>query len=106
MSKQYKLVTFVPVAEADNMRKLLADLGAGQIGNYDSASFSTKGIGRFRPLKGAKPAIGEIGKMEEVEEERIETAVEGDILDDVVYKVRKAHPYEEPVIDVWELLEK
>ena len=103
MAKMYKLVVCVPVNDADNMRKLLAELGAGQIGNYDSASFSVKGAGRFRPLKGAKPAIGEIGKIEAVEEERIETVVEEEILEDVVFKVRAAHPYEEPVIDVIEL---
>jgi len=81
----------------------LAKAGAGRIGNYDHASFSVKGIGRFRPLAGAKPSVGKIGKIEGVGEERIETVVEEEILDEVIFQIRKVHPYEEPVIDVFEL---
>ena len=103
MPKRYKLVVGVPVTDADKIRKLISDLGAGATGNYDSTSFSVRGTGRFRPLKGAKPAIGEIGKLEEVEEERIETIVTEDKLERVVKELRLCHPYEEPVIDVYEL---
>ena len=101
--KMYKLVVFVPVNSADKIRQVLAVAGAGHIGNYDYTSFSIRGIGRFRPLKGAKPAIGEAGKIEEVEEERIETVVTGEVLDSVVEKIKAVHPYEEPVIDAYEL---
>ncbi len=73
------------------------------MGNYDACSFSIRGIGRFRPLPGANPAIGEIGKIEEVEEERIETIVEENILELLIKAVREAHPYEEPSIDILEL---
>ena len=101
--KRYKLVVYVPVAEAPKIRKLLGELGAGKIGNYDSTSFSSRGTGRFRPLAGAHPAIGRVGEIEEVEEERIETVVGEEILDKVVKELRFCHPYEEPVIDVYEL---
>ncbi len=101
--RKYKLVVFVPATHADKMREVLGQAGAGQMGNYDFASFSTKGIGRFRPLKGADPAIGEVGKMEAVEEERIETIVNADQLDMVMQAVLDNHPYEEPAIDVIEL---
>jgi hypothetical protein len=103
MAKQYKIVVFVPTAHADAIREVLGKAGAGSSGNYEFASFSATGLGRFRPLKGAKPVIGEVGKLEAVEEERIETVVRVEDLADVVYKVRQAHPYEEPVIDVYEL---
>lgn len=103
MTKFYKLVVFVPVTHAEKIRQVLGETGAGKIGNYDFTSFSVRGTGRFRPLKGAKPAIGEIGKLEEVEEERIETVVPEEILDEVINKVRSAHPYEEPAIDIYEL---
>lgn len=102
-NKLYKLVVYVPIADANRIRKLLGELGAGHIGNYDFTSFSARGIGRFRPLKGANPAIGEIGKIEDVEEERIETVVSEDILEKVIKALRAAHPYEEPVIDVYPL---
>jgi len=99
-----KIAVFVPVTHADVVRKALADAGSGHIGNYDFCSFSTRGIGRFRPLKDAKPAIGEIGKIEEVEEERIEVICPSEILKKVLKEVRAVHPYEEPAIDVYPLM--
>ena len=96
----YPLIIYVPVAAADTIRKALADGGAGRIGNYDSCSFSARGTGRFRPLKGAHPAIGSIGKIEEVEEERIEALVAGDKLKETLKRIREVHPYEEPAIHV------
>ena len=103
MSKFYKLVVFVPVADVDKIRKLLGEQGAGKIGNYNFASFSVRGIGRFRPLEGAHPTLGKTGEIEEVEEERIETMVPEELLDRVIKELRYCHPYEEPVIDVYEL---
>ena len=104
MPKLFKLVVFVPTNQADVIRALLGELGAGKIGNYDYASFSVLGTGRFRPLPGANPTVGKIGKVESVSEERIETVVSEDILDEVLDKLRKAHSYEEPVIDVYPLI--
>ena len=103
MAKLYKLVVFIPQNLADEMRQLLGRLGAGKIGNYDYSSFSTLGTGRFRPLEGAHPTIGKIGNIDSVSEERIETVVSEEQLQSVVEEVRKSHPYEEPVIDVYEL---
>lgn len=94
----YHVIVYVPVADADRIRHVLADAGAGHIGAYDSCSFSAHGVGRFRPLKGSKPSVGTEGKIEEVEEERIEVLVPGDRLTEIVAAVRKAHPYEEPAI--------
>ena len=62
----------MPAADADRVREALARAGAGVIGDYDSASFSTPGEGRFRPLAGANPTIGEVGGLEVVDEVRIE----------------------------------
>lgn len=104
MAKFYKLVVFVPQNLADEMRELLGKMGAGRIGNYDYASFSVLGTGRFRPLEGAHPTIGKIGNIDSVSEERIETVVSEEQLESVVAEVRKSHPYEEPVIDVYPLL--
>ncbi len=67
-----KLVVFVPAADADAVRRALAEAGAGRIGDYDSASFTSPGEGRFRPLDGATPAIGSVGELEVVDEVRVE----------------------------------
>jgi len=100
-----KIVVYVPATHADEIRNVLAESGAGYIGNYDYCSFSVKGIGRFRPQNGATPFIGEIGAVEAVDEERIETVCPKNNLEQVLATVKMAHPYEEPAIDVYPLLQ-
>lgn len=104
MGKFVKIVVYVPVSHVKKARKALADAGCGHIGKYDFCSFSVKGVGRFRPLKGAKPFIGRAGKIEKVIEERIETICPKTKLRAVLNAVKRAHPYEEPAIDVYLLL--
>lgn len=98
-----KLTVYVPVPDAERLRAALADAGAGRIGDYDSASFSTRGEGRFRPLEGARPAIGEVGVAETVDEERVEVVLPRRLRSRIVAAMLAAHPYEEPAYDVVEL---
>lgn len=62
------------------------------------------GQGRFRPLNGANPAIGNIGKVEVVEEEKIEVVVLKKYLKNVLQKTKEAHPYEKPYILVHKVI--
>ncbi|MCB0943409.1 MAG: Nif3-like dinuclear metal center hexameric protein, partial [Mycobacterium sp.] len=98
-----KLTTYVPVADADALRAALAAAGAGRIGDYDHASFSTPGQGRFRPLDGATPTIGTVGEVETVDEERVEVVLPRGRRAAVLRALLAAHPYEEPAFDVVEL---
>jgi dinuclear metal center YbgI/SA1388 family protein len=98
-----KLAVYVPVADADRVRAVLAEVGAGRLGDYDNASFSTAGTGRFRPLAGANPAIGEVGRTEAVAEERVEVVLPRRLRSAVVAAMLAAHPYETPAYDVVEL---
>src|SRR3989344_4287881 len=100
MASLYHLIIYSPLEAADKIRKAAADAGAGKIGLYDSCSFSSKGTGKFRPMKGAKPAIGSVGEPEMVEEERIEFVVTEDTISDVITAIKNVHPYEEPAIHV------
>ena len=106
-----KIIVYVPETHAKQVRVALTENGCGKIGNYDSCSFSVKGSGRFRPLKGANPAIGAVGqngdpgKIEKVAEERIETICPVERVAEVLVAVKKVHPYEEPAIDVFPLLD-
>ncbi len=102
--KVVKIVVFVPVSHADDVRQALHEAGAGKIGNYEYCSFSVSGKGRFRPMEGAKPFIGKQGVIEEVDEERIEVICPYEKWQGVVEAVSKVHPYEEPAIDVVPLL--
>jgi hypothetical protein len=100
---QHKIVVFVPVSDADAIREAIGTAGGGKLGNYSHCSFSVRGIGRFRPGQGAQPAIGQVGKLEEVEEERIEITCDTPLVGDVVAAILSVHPYEEPALDVWAL---
>lgn len=104
MSKFVKIVVYAPVSHAGKVREALAKSGCGHIGKYDFCSFSVKGIGRFRPLKGAKPFVGKAGKIEKVVEERIETICPKMRLKSALAAIKKVHPYEEPAIDVYPLV--
>lgn len=100
-----KIQVAVPVSHADGVRAALGRAGAGRQGKYEYCSGSWPSTGRFFPLPGARPAIGEIGTMEEVAEEVIETLCHKDLVNDVVAAIKKAHPYEEPPIDIIPRLE-
>lgn len=99
----YKVVVYVPVADAEKLRRAIGDAGGGKIRAYSHCSFSTRGVGRFTPSEKAKPAIGKIGEPQEVEEERVEFVCETHCLDEVIAAIRKAHPYEEPAIEAWKV---
>jgi hypothetical protein len=99
--KTYKIVVYVPAPDAEAVRRAMGEAGAGRIGNYDYCSFTIKGDGRFRPLAGADPTVGALGRLETVEENRIETVCAEDRLKPVLKAIRAAHPYEEPAIDVY-----
>ncbi len=90
----YKLVFTVPLSHADAVREAIGKAGAGKHGNYSFASFSSRGIGRFKPEAGAHPHIGEIGKLAEVEEERMECRVSPELVDGVIAALKRTHPYE------------
>lgn len=89
-----KIVTFVPTESADDIRKVLGEAGAGQLGEYSFCSYSVTGIGRFLPSEDADPHIGEPGKLETVQEERIEVICNREHAKEVIKALKKAHPYE------------
>lgn len=95
-----KLVVFAPAGDAERLRTVLAEAGAGRIGDYEAASFTSTGEGRFRPTEGATPAVGQVGRDEVVEEARIEVVLPRSARAGVVSAMLEAHPYEEPAYDV------
>jgi hypothetical protein len=99
-----KIVVTAPTGEvADKVRQAMGEAGAGQIGNYSFCSISIPCVGRFLPGDDAHPAIGEAGKLEQVEEERIEVKCADELVAGVVAAIRVVHPYEEPAIDIYPL---
>ncbi len=99
--RKYKIVVYVPESHGDALREAIGNAGAGKIGNYSHCTFTIKGTGRFKPLQGANPTIGEVGKLEAVEEDRIETVCAEADLKNILKAIREVHPYEEPATDVY-----
>ena len=99
-----KIAVFVPETHVDLLRQAMAEAGAGSMGKYEHASFSVKGTGRFRGSAASKPFVGEAGRLETVEEERVESICPIGKVDAVLQAIKRAHPYEEPAVDVYPLL--
>lgn len=98
-----KLAVYVPDYAADKVRQALHEAGAGEIGAYKNVSYTLEGYGRFTPQEGAGPAEGEIGKEKEIQEKRIEVLLKDKAVYPVIEALRAAHPYEEPVFDLFNL---
>jgi dinuclear metal center YbgI/SA1388 family protein len=98
-----KWVIFVPAEHAEAVRAAVFDAGAGHIGDYSHCCWTTSGTGQFLPHAGATPAIGSVGSIERVAEERIEVIAPAASRAAVLTAMRAAHPYEEPAFDVFAL---
>src|SRR5207247_2030585 len=59
-----KIVVYVPEDHSASLIAAMSAEGAGVIGHYEFCSFRSKGFGTFRPRAGAKPYVGNIGRLE------------------------------------------
>ncbi|MGQ9525912.1 MAG: Nif3-like dinuclear metal center hexameric protein [Armatimonadota bacterium] len=99
----FKLVVFTPPEALQAAIDALAGAGAGLIGRYSHCTFRSPGIGTYLPLEGASPYAGEVGRLEQAEEYRLEVLVPRSALDAAVEAMLSAHPYEEVAYDVYPL---
>ena len=81
-----KLEIFVPQEHALNLRDELAKIGMGVIGNYDHCVALTP--------------EGEVGKISEVAEYKLEVNCKRDLVNEAIKVIKQVHPYEEPLINV------
>jgi dinuclear metal center YbgI/SA1388 family protein len=98
-----KLVVFVPVSHVEELRVALAEAGAGHVGNYDACSFQNSGQGTFRGGRNTRPFVGKPGRVEKVQEVRLETIFPACLEREIVSVLLKAHPYEEVAYDIYAL---
>jgi len=102
MSENFvKLEVYVPATHAEELKTALFSAGAGKIGNYDCCCWQASGIGQFRPLAGSNAFIGERGKVEKVEEIKIELICPENKMPEIIAALKKAHPYETPAFQYW-----
>lgn len=96
----FKLEIFVPVSHFPAVQKALQECDAGHIGQYDSCLSYSEVKSCWRPLPGASPYDGTIGRLSYETEYRVEAVCRAGQLDTALRAVKAAHPYEEPVINV------
>lgn len=95
-----KLFIMVPHTHAQQVRNAIFNAGGGDISNYSNCSFNISGIGTFMPQHGADPFDGEIGKLTEAEEVKIEVLFPSYLKNKILQAAVAAHPYEEVAYDL------
>jgi hypothetical protein len=78
---RYSLIFYVPRSALQACKSAIFAAGAGRYpgkGEYTECCWTTVGTGQFRPGDAANPHIGTVGKLEEVEEARVETLIVGE----------------------------
>ncbi|WP_040795241.1 Nif3-like dinuclear metal center hexameric protein [Nocardia higoensis] len=92
----------VPRAHTAAVLEAMFAAGAGGSGAYRDCAVRVDSEGQFRPMPGANPAIGSIGELEVVAEDRIEVVAAPGARAAVLAALRAAHPYEVPAYHVTE----
>ena len=101
-----KIAVMVPPENADDLRSLICETGAGTIGNYTECSVSTNVIGTFKPNDKANPSKGIKNKLEKVNEIKLEIICNVENVKEVLEIIKKNHPYETPGIDIIPLMDE
>ncbi len=96
----YKLVTFVPKLQAEEVKSALFEAGAGKVSEYSECSFSLEGKGTFMPGEGTSPFVGEHNERHTEDEVRLELVFESWRKGEVLKALNQAHPYEEVAVNI------
>jgi len=101
--REYKVVTFVPLAQLEKVASAMFAAGAGRIGDYEQCSYRLRGEGTFFGTESTNPRVGRKGQLERVAETRIEMVCAERCLPEVIAALKRSHPYEEPAFDIYPL---
>jgi dinuclear metal center YbgI/SA1388 family protein len=101
-----KLLTYTIAENAEKLRNALFDAGAGNIGNYEDCSFSSKGIGTYMGNENSNPQLGERFEFVQGDEIKIEVTFEKHLESKILKALFTNHVYEEVAYEVYELQNK
>ena len=91
-----QLITYCPKEALNPIQNELFKIGAGKVSSkYDQCSFSSEGLGGFRPLNNANPVLGEINNRTEIDEKKLELIFPTHLESKIKKKLFEIHPYEE-----------
>ena len=91
----YQISFYVPEKDLEIVKNAMFDAGAGKFDNYENCAWQTTGMGQFKPVGNAKPAIGYLDELEAIEEYKVEMMCVDDNLQMVIEAMKFAHPYEQ-----------
>lgn len=97
----YKLVTYAPSDNANQVRNALFEAGAGNIGNYDNCSFNSNGKGTYRGNEDSNPTVGQKHEFVEAEEIKIEVTFEKHLQNKILKALFESHTYEEVAYEIY-----
>ncbi len=95
-----KLSFYSPVSDAQRLKILLWEAGAGNIGNYSHCSFSTTGQGTFMGNDDSKPSLGQKKVLHAEKEEKIEMILPLHLQNKILNTLFSEHPYEEVAYEI------
>lgn len=95
-----KLTTYVPKNEIIAVREALFEAGAGNIGNYEQCSFSTKGKGSFMGNEKSTPTLGKPLELQTEKEIQLHITFEARLESAVLKALFDTHSYEEVAYEV------
>lgn len=101
--KKYKIVTYLPQEYIETMMEELNQVITPIFEGYDFVFSYYKVKGTWRPLKGSKPFSGKIGQISREDEFKLEFTILERDLKKVIEKIMNIHPYEKPVIDIYQV---
>jgi len=101
-----KLVTYTTPENVIKLRTALFEAGAGNIGNYENCSFSSKGLGTYMGNENSNPEIGERFEFVEAQEIKIEVTYEKHLENKIISALFKNHVYEEVAYEIYNLQNK
>jgi hypothetical protein len=99
-----KIEVYLPEEYLEAIRLALFAANAGIVGNYDNVFATSQVTGHWRPMDGANPFQGEVGKLEIAPEIKLEINCKKEHVTAALQAIRVAHPYEEPLIRVIPIL--
>lgn len=95
-----KLVTYIPLENAENLKEKLFAAGGGTIGNYSDCSFSLEGTGSYKANEKANPTKGTRGKTHYEKEVQISLTFSKSKEKQIIDALLRHHPYEEVAYEV------
>lgn len=98
--KEVKMEIYVPEEYIIRLRNELNKVNACKIGDYDNVISIINVRGYWRPLEGSNPFNGEVGKVCEGEECKIEIRCKREYVKNAIKIIKEIHPYEEPLINI------